>query len=86
MTLILYSQYFNNKLSKSKGRRISVEAAKQYSDDKLEEILRSLRFQYESRDANYPRLPWEPSKMYVVEANMKKSTILQLIERRLLKQ
>ncbi len=86
MTLTLYSQYFNPKLSKSKGRRVSIEAARQFSDDRLVEILRSLKFQYDARDANYPRVPWEPSKMYTVEANVKKSTLLELIERRLLKQ
>lgn len=86
MTLTLYSQYFNPKLSKSKGRRISLEAARQFSDDKLVEILRSLKFQYEEREASYPRVPWEPSKMYTVEANMKKSTLIELIERKLLKQ
>lgn len=83
MTLTLYSQYFNAKLSKSKGRRISIDAAKKFSDNRLEEILRSLNFRFESRDAHYPRIPWEPSKMYVVEANIKKSTLLELIERKL---
>lgn len=85
MTLTLYSQYFNPKLSKSKGRKISIDAAKQYSNEKLEETLRSLKFQYEERDARYPRVPWEASKMYVVEANIKKTTLLKLIERKLLK-
>ncbi len=83
MTLTLYSQYFNPKISKSKGRRISLEAARKFSENKLEEILRSLRFQFEARDAHYARLPWEPCKMYVVEANVKKSTLIELIERKL---
>lgn len=83
MTLTLYSQYFNHKISKSKGRRISVSAAKSFSDSKLEEILRSMKVQYEVREAKYPRIPWETCKMYVVEANIKKSTLIQLIERRL---
>jgi signal recognition particle subunit SRP19 len=83
MTLTLYSQYFNPKISKSKGRRISIEAAKKFSENRLEEILRSLRFQFEARDAHYPRIPWEPCKMYVVEANIKKSTLIELIERKL---
>lgn len=86
MTLTLYSQYFNSKLSKSMGRRISREAAKNFSEDRLEEILRSLKFQFDSREAKYARVPWETCKMYVVEANVKKSTLIQLIERRLLKQ
>lgn len=85
MTLTLYSQYFNSKISKAKGRRISVEAAKQYSDEKLEETLRSLKFQYEKREVRYPRIPWETCNMYTVEANMKKSTFLELFERKLLK-
>ncbi len=86
MTLTLYSQYFNVKLSKSMGRRISKDAAKNFTDEKLGEILRSLKFQFEARDAKYSRVPWETCKMYIVEANVKKSTLIQLIERRLLKQ
>lgn len=85
MTLTLYSQYFNPKLPKSKGRKISIEAAKNYSDQKLEETLKALNFQYESRDGRYPRVPWEPSRMYIVEANVKKTTLLKMIERRILK-
>lgn len=83
MTLTLYSQYFNPKIPKSKGRRVSVEVAKRFSENKLEEILRSMKYQYEAREAHYPRIPWEPCKMYVVEANIKKSTLIELIERRL---
>lgn len=83
MTLTLYSQYFNPKNSKSKGRRVSFAAAKHFSDNRIEEILRSIKVDYEVRDARYPRVPWEGCKMYVVEANMKKSTLLKLIQRRL---
>lgn len=85
MTLTLYSQYFNPKLPKSKGRRISIEAARHFSEEKLVETLKTLHFQYEAREARYPRVPWESTTMYVVEANIKKSTLLQMIERRLLK-
>lgn len=60
-----------------------METARKFSDGKLEEILRSLRFQFESREARYPRIPWEPCKMYVVEANVKKSTLIELISRKL---
>ncbi|MCL4337199.1 MAG: signal recognition particle [Candidatus Thermoplasmatota archaeon] len=83
MTLTLYSQYFNPKISKTKGRRVPLETARKFSDSRLEEILRSLKFQFESREAHYPRIPWEPSKMYVIEANVKKSTLIELISRRL---
>lgn len=83
MTLTLYSQYFNEKLPRSKGRKISKASAKNFSDAKLEEILRSISAQYEVRDARYPRAPNEPTKMYIVEAKIKKSTLIKLIERRL---
>ena len=83
MTLTLYSQYFNDKLSRSKGRKIKLSAAKNFSDSKLEEILRSLHAKYEVREARYPRIPWEESKMYVIEADVKKSTLIKIIERRL---
>lgn len=83
MTLTLYSQYFNPKASRRLGRRISLQGAKNYSDQKLEEILRSMSLKYEARDARYPRIPWEKSKMYIVEANIRKSTLLKLIDRKL---
>ena len=83
MTLTLFSQYFNPKVSRRLGRRISLQSAKNYSDQKLEDILKSLSLKFEARDAHYPRVPWEKSRMYIIEANMKKSTLLKLIERKL---
>ena len=83
MTLTLYSQYFNPKSSRRLGRRVSLAAARNFTDGKLEEILKSMNIKYEIRDARYPRIPWEKSKMFIVEANLKKSTLLSLIERKL---
>ncbi len=83
MTLTLFSQYFNPKISKSMGRRIPIGPARNFSDNKLEEILRSLNFHFEVREGAYPRIPWEKCKIYVIDANVKKSTLLKLIERRL---
>jgi signal recognition particle subunit SEC65 len=83
MTITIYSQYFNDKLPRSKGRKIKLSAAKNFSESKLEEILRSLHAKYEVRDARYPRVPWEETRMYIVEADVKKSTLLKIIERRL---
>ncbi len=83
MTITLYSQYFNPKLSRSKGRRVSLGSAKKFSNDALVGIFRDMNIKFETRDARYPRLPWEPCKMYVLEANLKKSTLIKLIERKL---
>lgn len=83
MTITLYSQYFNEKLPRNKGRKIKLSAAKNFSDPRLEEILRSLHAKYEVREAKYPRVPWEETKMYIVEADVKKSTLIKIIERRL---
>lgn len=83
MTITLYTQYFNPKISRRLGRRISINSAQKFSDQKLEEILKSMSLKFEVRDARYPRIPWEKSRMYLVEANLKKSTLLKLIERKL---
>jgi signal recognition particle subunit SEC65 len=83
MTITIYSQYFNPKLSRSKGRRVSIDSAKKFSDDALVNILRSMNIKFEARDARYPRVPWEPCKMYILEANVKKSTLIKQIERKL---
>ena len=83
MTITLYSQYFNDKLPRSKGRKIKLSAAKNFTDSRLEEILRSLHAKFEVKEAKYPRVPWEDTKMYTVEADVKKSTLLKIIERRL---
>ena len=83
MTLTLYSQYFNPKVSKRLGRRISLKSAKNFSNAKLEEILKSMSLKYEVREAVYPRVPWEKCNLYVIEAKVKKSTLIELIERKL---
>ncbi|GGM78668.1 hypothetical protein GCM10007108_16080 [Thermogymnomonas acidicola] len=79
----LYSQYFRESNTRRLGRKISRKAARNYSDARLEEILRSLRLKFEVRDARYPRIPWEPCKMYIVDSNVKKSTLIKMIERKL---
>ncbi|AKA49527.1 signal recognition particle [uncultured archaeon] len=83
MTFTLYTQYFNPKISRSKGRRIKKSAAENFTDQKLHEILRSINAKYEIRDARYPRVPWEEAKMFVVESKLKKSTVIKMIERKL---
>ncbi len=83
MKVTLYSQYFNPKISRRLGRKIPFEAAKKFSEEKLEDIIKSLKIQYEARDGAYPRVPYERSKIYVLEGNLKKSTIIKIIERKL---
>ncbi|HLH86445.1 MAG TPA: signal recognition particle subunit SRP19/SEC65 family protein [Thermoplasmataceae archaeon] len=83
MTVTLYSQYFNARLSKRLGRRVPRNVAARFSDQKLEEILRSLGYPFESKDGYYPRVPWEKTKIYIVESKVKKSTLLSFIEKRL---
>ena len=81
--ITLYSQYFNPAISRKYGRRISKEKAKNYSDDKLEQILRTMNLKYEVRDAHYSRIPYEDSKMFVIDADIKKSTIIKIINEKL---
>lgn len=83
MTFTLYTQYFSPKLTRSKGRKIKKTAAEKFSDQRLQEILRSINAKFESREAFYPRYPWEPGKIYVVESKLKKSTVIKMIERKL---
>ncbi|WP_337859968.1 signal recognition particle subunit SRP19/SEC65 family protein [Ferroplasma sp.] len=81
--IILYSQYFKAENSRKYGRRINVEKAKNYSDEKLAGILKAINVKYEVRDAHYSRMPYEDSKMFVIDANIKKSTILKIIQDKL---
>ncbi len=83
MKCTLFTHYFNPDLTRKYGRRISLESAKNYSEEKLERILHELKLGFEKREAGYPRVPWKTGKLYVVESNVKKSTLLKIIERRL---
>ncbi len=83
MKITLYSQYFNPKISKRLGRKINLESARKFSDEKLNEILRQLKVLYEIREGKYPRVPYEKCKIYNIDANIKKSTLIKIIERRL---
>ncbi|MCL4341083.1 MAG: signal recognition particle [Candidatus Thermoplasmatota archaeon] len=82
MTVTLFTQYFLPGISKKYGRRINKKAAQNFSLDRLKEILGDLKVKYEIKEGRYPRVPWENSKMIIVETNLKKSTLLKIIERR----
>ncbi|WMT51956.1 MAG: signal recognition particle subunit SRP19/SEC65 family protein [Ferroplasma sp.] len=81
--IVLYSQYFNSGISRRLGRKISRERAKNYSDGKLEQILKSMNVKYEVRDAHYSRIPYEDSKMFIVDGDIKKSTLIKIVEEKL---
>ena len=83
MKVTLYSQYFNPKVTRRLGRKINLEAAKKFSDEKLAEILRQMRVEYELRDGAYSRIPYEKCNIYVVESNVRKTTLIKMIERKL---
>jgi signal recognition particle subunit SRP19 len=81
--ITLYSQYFNPDISRKYGRRISRGKANNYSDEKLEQILKTMHLKYEVRDAHYSRVPYADSKMFIIDGNIKKSTMLKIINEKL---
>jgi len=81
--ITLYSQYFNPENSRKYGRRISKGKASNYSDEKLEQILKTIHLKYEVRDAHYPRVPYADSKMFIIDGDIKKSTIIKIINEKL---
>ena len=83
MTITIYTQYFNQNLSRRLGRRINRTAAKNFNYERLREILSGLNLKYEVKEGYYPRVPWEKSRILLIETDLKKSTLLKIIERRL---
>ncbi len=83
MKITLFSEYFNYKNSRRLGRKINLKAAKNFSDEKLESILRELKISYTKRKARYPRTFYEETTMYEIESEIRKSSLLKIIERRL---
>jgi signal recognition particle subunit SEC65 len=81
--ITLYSQYFKPENSRKYGRKIKMEKAKNYSDEKLESILKAMNVKYEVRDAHYSRTPSEESKMFIIDGNIKKSTLIKIIQDKL---
>ncbi len=83
MKCTVFTQYFNPKISRRLGRRVSRQKAEQFSLEKMESALREMNAKYESKDARYPRAPWLPGKMFIIDSDLKKGTILKIIERKL---
>lgn len=83
MKCTLFTHYFSPDLTRKYGRRVSMETARNFSEEKLERILRDLKISFEKKEAGYPRVPWNRGKMYTVESDVKKSTLMKIIERRL---
>ncbi|MCL4327942.1 MAG: signal recognition particle [Candidatus Thermoplasmatota archaeon] len=84
MKITIYSEYFDPKLSRSRGRRISKESAQKFSTPALDEILRSLNVKYDSKEGFYPRVPWKKCTIYDIESSVRKSTLLKMVEKKLL--
>lgn len=83
MKCTLFTHYFDPELTRKYGRRVSGEVARNFSEEKLERILRDLKLPYEKKEAGYPRVPWNRGVMYIIESNVKKSTLMKIIERHL---
>ncbi|MHB1470102.1 MAG: signal recognition particle subunit SRP19/SEC65 family protein [Thermoplasmataceae archaeon] len=83
MRFTVYSQYFNEKHSKRYGRKITKKAAHNFNEQKLVDFIRSINAEFEVKECRYPRTPWEPCKMYTIEAKIKKTTFLKMFERHL---
>lgn len=83
MKITLYSAYFSPVVTRKLGRKITAEAAKNFTDEKLGGILRSLQVEFSTRDGKYPRAPWLHSKIYDIESEMRKGTLIKAIERKL---
>ncbi|AAT43568.1 signal recognition particle subunit SRP19/SEC65 family protein [Picrophilus oshimae] len=84
MTLVLYSQYFNPNISRRLGRRINKTAAVNFTDERLKNILDSMKLQYEVNEGRYPRIPYETTRIYVIDGNIKKTSLIKIIEKRLM--
>ncbi|MEM0140027.1 MAG: signal recognition particle [Ferroplasma sp.] len=80
--ITLYSNYFNSP-TRRLGRKIKAKNAEKYSDERLLAIFKELKLKYEVRDARYSRMPYESSKMFILDTDIKKSTLLKIIEERL---
>ncbi len=83
MKVTLYTQYFNPKITRRLGRKISIESAKKFSEDKLADILKQLHVQYEVREGAYSRIPYEKCNIYVIESSVRKTTLIKMIERKI---
>ncbi len=83
MRCSLYLQYFNKDIPRSKGRKLSRKTLARFSEEKLVKILDDADIKYEVKACKYPRIPWEKTKMYILESNLHKGTILKLIEKKL---
>ena len=85
MRFTLYPEYFDPSLSRKHGRRIRKVAPKAFSSEAIKDILASYKLKFEVREGNYPRTPWRKSSLYFVETDLRKSTIIKMIEKKLVR-
>ncbi len=82
---IIYPQYFDQKRSRTQGRRIQKElASRPPSENDLTSILNGLKLRYQVQDGvTFPQEHTKRSYRVVVFTSTKKSSLLNEIARRL---
>ncbi len=65
------------------GRRIKMDKANNFSNERLIYILNEMKLKYEVRESHYSRLPFEESKMVIVDSDLKKTSLIKIIENKL---
>lgn len=83
MKIILFPEYFDPKVTRRLGRRIKKIPVKSYDSEVLRQILRELNLRYSERSARYPRMPWKESSIFEIDADVGKSTVIKMVERKL---
>ncbi|MCL4342767.1 MAG: hypothetical protein M1267_02795 [Candidatus Thermoplasmatota archaeon] len=83
MKYVLYPDYFDPRNTRKYGRRISKPSRKLIDGNDLREILKSLNIHFSERTGKYPRTPWRESFIFEVESEVKKGTLLKMIERKI---
>ncbi len=84
--IIIWPQYFDAELSRRLGRKVSVDdAIPSPKPEEVEEALARLGFEFESRDARYPRVWWVKSRMFKVKVpgGKAKTEVLREVAREL---
>jgi len=78
--LVLWPEYFDSELTRSRGRRVPRRLASPgVGVQEVAEALRILGLRYEVQEAAYPRNWWERRGMVLVETDMKKSELLRSV-------
>ncbi|MCL4314326.1 MAG: signal recognition particle [Candidatus Thermoplasmatota archaeon] len=83
MKIILFPEYFDPKITRKMGRRIKKVSIKTYDPEVLRQIFRDMNIRFTERSARYPRTPWKQSSIFEIDADVGKSTVIKMVERKL---